>query len=234
MILYKTTNLTNTRKRPIKTISMEIEERPERPIYSFRNAKDRQKFICHVEALVRRSDEYKGLMKFLKANLDMGRCTVLKNIKSENGKRYSIEIHHEPFTLKFLVDIVLTKFESEGEEINPFLIADEIMMLHYDQMVGLVPLSKTIHELVHSDKIFIPLQLIYQGYGKFYEEYESYISDKIKEVVELKVNLSMKCGDILSDVLDPEFVYVDVQGMTFPEIPKEWKDIMNAKNEETE
>lgn len=228
MILYKTTNLPEKKGRPIKTLAMEIEERPSRPVYTFRNNKDRNKFISHIENLVRRSDEYKTLMKFLKTNLDMGRCMVLKNIKYEPGKKYSIEIHHEPFTLRFIIDIVLTKFEFEGEPLNPFIIADEIMMLHYDEKVGLVPLSKTIHELVTSGKVFIPLQLIYQGYGQFYEEYEPYISDKIKEVIELKVNLSLKSGDILSDVLDPEFVYIDIQGMNFPEVPDEWKNILTG------
>lgn len=229
MLLYNNKNLSQKVKRDIKTIKFEIEETPERPIYAFRNTKERNTFISTIVALVRRSDEYKEWMKFLKVNLDMSRCTVLRNLVSGNGKRYTIEIHHEPFSLREIVDIILTKFEFLGETLNPFLIADEVMELHYDEKVGLVPLSKTMHELVENDKIFIPLQLIYQGYDKFYEEYEPYISDKIKEKIQMKVNLSLKTdGEILSDIVDTEFIYVEIDGFNFPEVPKEWGDIMKS------
>ena len=34
--------------------------------------------------------------------------------------------------------------------------------------------------------------------------------------------MTLKCGDIQSNVLNPEFVYVDVDGYTLPQIPDEW------------
>ncbi len=223
MILYKNNKKSVKKERDIKTLPLEIEELPERHIYVFKNNKDRNKFIGTVEALVRRSEEYKSLIRFLKTNMDMSRCSILKNLQSSHGKKYSIEVHHEPFTLREIVDTVINKFEANNEEINPFKIADEVMLLHYEEKVGLIPLSKTMHELAHSDKIFIPLQMIYQGYGQFYEEYEPYISDVIKEKIELKVNLSLKCnGDVLSDAIDVEFVYMDVDGFEFPQIPEDW------------
>ena len=41
-------------------------------------------------------------------------------LNKDNGKKYSIEIHHAPFTLFELVDIVLTKKEKLNEKINPY------------------------------------------------------------------------------------------------------------------
>jgi len=231
MILYKN-NSSNSVERPSKTVKMEIEELPERPKYVFKNNKDRVKFIKTCESIIRKSDEYKEYMKFLKTHLDMNRCSILKNIRSGNGKRYSIEMHHEPFTLFDICDIVLTKFEDLSQPINPYLISDEVMMLHYDEKIGLVPLSKTIHELVGNDKIFLPLQYIYQNYGEFYDEYEEFIPDNIKQKIELKVNLSLKCGDVMSDVLDPEYVYIEVDGFKFPEIPEEWGKVLSSLSEE--
>lgn len=227
MILYKNVG-DEAVDRPNKTIKMEIEEMPERPIYIFKNNKDRVKFIKMCESIIRKSDEYKGYIKFIKTHLDMNKCTILKKLSSGNGKRYSIEIHHEPFTLFDICDIVLTKFEELSQPINPFLISDEVMLLHYDEKIGLVPLSKTIHELVGNDKIFLPLQYIYQDYGVFYDEYEEFIPDNVKQKIEMKVNLSLKCGDVISDVLDPEYVYIEVDGFKFPEIPEEWGKIMNS------
>lgn len=217
-------------KRPIRNIKMEIEEMPEKPIYSFRNDKDKVRFIKHVEAIVRRTDEYREYIQFIKKYMDMDRCIILKGISKSGNKRYSIELHHEPFTLFDIVAVVLEKYETLGMTIDPFDIADEVMLLHFDEKVGLVPLSKTMHQLVHDDKIFIPLQYIYHSYDKFYNEYQEYIEklEKLKDKIEMKVNLSLKCeGNILTDILDPEFVYIEVDGFNFPQIPDEWGKVLH-------
>ena len=222
MILYNKAITSKMKSRPVKSIDLEIEEKPERPVYVFKSVKDRIKFIKTCEAMIRKSLEYKEYIKFLKDNMDMSHCEVLKNISNENGRHYTIEIHHEPFYLFDIVDTVITKREACGESTNPFDIAEEVMALHYDEKIGLIPLSKTAHELVHSDRIFIPLQLIYQNYNKFYDEYEQYMSQNLKEQIEMKVNISLKTSNILSDVMDPEFVYVNIDGFDFPEVPEEW------------
>lgn len=231
MILYNSKHTENMRKRPIKVLNIDIEEKPERPIYVFRNERGRVKFIKMCESIIRKSMEYKEYIKFLKQNMDMNKCIVLKGLNIENGKRYSIEIHHEPFTLFDIVETVISKREENDESINPFFIADEVMELHYDEKVGLVPLAKTMHQLVSDDKIFIPLQLIYHKYDKFYEEYEMYMSQRLKEKIDLKVSLSLKCGNILSDVLDPEFTYINIDGFDFPEVPDEWANALKSLND---
>lgn len=222
MILYKNGASANARKRDIKTINLAIEEMPERPKYIFKTNRDRIKFIKMCESLIRGSMEYKEYISFLKNHMDMNRCAVLTGLTSENGRKYSIEIHHGPFLLFEIVDTVISKREALNEKINPYLIAEEVMKLHFDEKVGLIPLSFTMHELVHNDKIFIPLQYYYQRYDEFYDEYEEYISEVTKNKIELLINMSMKCDKIQSDILDPEFVYVNVEGFNFPEIPEEW------------
>ena len=230
MLLYKSAMANNRRERPEKHVQISLTEKLERPKYVFQKEKDKVRFIKKVEAMIRRSDEYRDHIKFLKTHLDMDRCAVLKGLSNTNGRKYRIEIHHEPFTLFDIVQTVLNKYERLGIPFNQFIIADEVEELHYDGKIGLVPLSKTMHDLVHDDKIFIPLQLIYHAYDEFYDEYEEDIDPKVKEKVQRKVDLSLKCGDILSDVLDPEFVYVDIEGMKMPEIPDEWKDALTMKD----
>lgn len=225
MILYSKDKMTNIRTRPIKTLNMSIDEPPTRPTYPLVSTRERGKFIMTIEGIIRKSPEYKDYIKFLKTHMDMARCTVLKGLSTENGRKYTIEIHHEPFSLFSITDTVIRKREALNEEINPYLIAEEVMGLHYDEKVGLIPLSKTMHELVESGKVYVPLQYIYQSYEKFYDEYESWMDDKVKTAIEGKVALSLKSGDILSDVLDPEFVYINIDGFNFPEIPSEWGSI---------
>lgn len=222
MIICKSSD--SMRKRASKTINITLDETPRRPQHHFKTDRERVKFIKQIEALCRSSMEYRDYIKFLRDNMDMNRCAVLKNLVSTKEKQYSIEIHHEPLTLFSIVDVVLTKYEDLGKFIDPFEIAAEVMSLHYEGKVGLIPLSITQHELVHDGQIFIPLTKIYQypGFVSFCEEYEQWINPNIQDTISYKLEMTQKCGDIQSNCLDPEFVYVNVDGFDFPQVPEEW------------
>lgn len=229
MILYKQNIADGKIIRDSRTMKVSIDERPVRPSPKYQTTKDRDKYIKTIEMTIRKSLEYRAYIDFLKNNLDMDRCIVLKNIKAKSaGKRYHIEIHHEPFTLYDIVSTVLNKRDMLGENCGSLKIADEVMGLHYDGKVGLIPLSVTMHELVHSGRIFIPLQYIYQDYTGFATEYETYMESTLIDKIEAKADLSLKCpeGSIVSDSLQVEFVNLEVDGFEFPQIPDEWKDAL--------
>ena len=224
MILYKKGFSEGKKERSKREIGVKMEELPKRPIPKYTTPRDREKFIKTCEAVIRKSSEYKDYIRFLKKNLNMDACIILSNLKTGNGKKYHIEIHHEPFTLFDIVETVINRRLEFGESINALNVADEVMDLHYSGMVGLVPLTITMHELVHNGRIFIPLQYIYHKYNEFFKEYEAYMNDSLKEKIEAKVNLSLQTQDLVSDSLDVEFVYLNVDGFSFPEIPEEWKN----------
>ena len=233
MILYRNTKSAKPHvERPRQVLNVEIAESPERPRFLDRNARERRKFIAKCEKLVRSSDEYKTYIKFLKSHFDMDHCEVLPNIINGNGKKYSIEIHHEPFQLSWITDTVIHKRQDLTESLNPYLIADEIMDLHYKGWVGLIPLCITAHELVHSDQISIPLQYIYQNYHLFAKEYDIWIPDYVKDIIRMKAELSIKSPKIQSDLLlNPTVTYVDVEGFDYPKVPEEWKNaFVRARN----
>ena len=230
MILYKKSMGLNAKDRPSQTVDVTIDELPKREVYTFRTPKERVKFIKMVESVCRKSMEYKEYIRFLKRNTDVRRCTILKGLNTNNGKRYSIELHHEPFTLFDIVETVLNKREMLGEKIEPLSIADEVMALHYDGKVGLIHLSTTMHQLVHDDKIFIPLQYIYQSYNEFYSEYKPYFNPLVIEKLEMKVEMSLKTDNFVSDSIDPCFTYINIDGFDFPEIPAEWKDTLHMED----
>jgi hypothetical protein len=233
MVLYRNSKATKPRvERERQTLNIQIEEGPERPRFMDRSARERRKFVTKVERIVRSSDEYRDYIKYLKEHFDMSHCEVFPGIVNGNGKKYSIEIHHEPFQLSWITDTVISKRQDLDESLSPYLIADEIMDLHYKGWVGLIPLSVTAHELVHSDRIALPLQYIYQRYDLFANEYEPWISDYVKEIIQLKVDLSRKCNKIQSDILDnPLVTYVEVDGFNYPEVPEEWKDALARQRE---
>lgn len=229
MILFKNSMTAGKRERKSRTMQVHIDELPKRFTPKYSTPRDQEKYIKNVEAVCRKSMEYKAYIQFLRQNLDMNQCTVLKNVISKSGKHYRIEIHHEPFTLFDIVQTVIQKRLDLRESISELKVADEVMGLHYDGKVGLIPLTVTMHELVHNGRIFIPLQYVYQDYSGFYQEYQQYIEDNpiLKDKIEAKVNLSMRTEDIVSDALNVEFVCLDVDGFQFPEIPPEWKNALS-------
>ena len=127
MILYKKTMANYSKDRPSQNIQISIDELPEREVYTFRTPKERVKFIKMVESVCRKSMEYKEYIRFLKRNTDLRRCTVLKNLNTTNGKKYTIEVHHEPFTLFDITNIVVEKYIDSGYESAERLVLELII-----------------------------------------------------------------------------------------------------------
>ena len=237
MMNYKPTTFSiGKRERPIRTIKLQIEEKPQRKQYDTFSKKGRYKYLTYIKALVRKTPEYRQYVEFLKKHRGQNRSHVLPAATTGNGKKYSIELHHEPFSLFEICDIVVTKRETLGESLNPLHVVEEVLELHYDGKVGLVPLDITSHELCEKGLIFIPLQDIYQRYDLFYDEYDALceIPEKIKNMLEIKIELSEKIesGLVMSDMLNPQFTYLDINGQQFPEVPEEWGNALSINNQE--
>ena len=196
----------------IRTIQTVIPEEMEYSVF-INSDKDKVKFIKRCEKVIRSSNEYRDYVAFLKENIDMDKCAFWKNVSSENSKRVKIEIHHEPFTLFDIVSVVVERFLDQGYPLNDLLIADEVMELHYANMVGLIPLSKTIHQIVHnSTKIRIPLNMVYGDYTSFLtsEKYEAYV-DELFEKLEIKINETKNLTESNFDDLRKEFTYLEMK-----------------------
>lgn len=187
-----------------------------RKFYNLGNEKDKFKFITTIEKLCRTSLEYKELITYLKNGMQMNFCGFFHKIKKDDfGKtRIRIELHHEPFTLYDIVAIVVNKMCDETDEpIDMFDVCDEVMRLHYEGKVGLIPLSTTAHELVHSGKLLIPLQFIDIGFNDFYNEYKETIKgmDGLCELLDAKVALSKKYQENPEEfigILRKKYIYV--------------------------
>ena len=179
--------------------------------------KDREKFIKRIEQIIRSSLEYRDYIAYLKENVNMTKCAFFQNVENAQGSRVRIEIHHEPLTLFDIVSVVLNKFIEEGIPLDDLYIADEVMDLHYKNMVGLIPLSKSLHQIVHnSNDIIIPLSLVFGDYKDFIHEYEDYLDENIIGKIEHKINDTKSFNQSMVDKLSPEFVYINVDGYELP------------------
>lgn len=179
--------------------------------------KDKIKFIKRIEQLVRSSMEYRDYIAYLKEYVDMKHCAFFNNVENEQGSKVRIEIHHEPLTLFDIVKTVINKFIEESIPLNDLYIADEVIELHYTNKVGLIPLSKSVHQIVHnSNEILIPLNLIYGEYRDFLEEYNDYLDEDILDKIEMKINQTRSFTEEMVNKLTPSYVYLEVDGYSLP------------------
>lgn len=177
------------------------------------NDKEKHKYIQRVEKVVRSSLEYRDYINFLKEHVGLDSCIFFQNVGGDKKSRISIEMHHEPFTLYDIVATVLTKYQEEGLPINDLNIADEVMELHYSNKVGLVPLSKTGHQIIHnSTKLMVPLTMVYGQYSQFLDEYEPYIDDSLYEKLEKKMDMTNNLTPESFEAIKKEFTYLEVDG----------------------
>lgn len=133
------------------------------------------KFVKRIENMARSSMELKKYISYLKENTELDKCHFLPIASVSNS---SIEIHHHPYTMYDITSIILRKNIAKiknGYKISLMQILEEIVQVHYDNKVGLIPLSKTMHDAAHADEILIPISFVYGQVDVFTEEYKDYI-----------------------------------------------------------
>lgn len=188
---------------------------PEGISYDLSDEKSKIAFVKYIEKLVRGSFEYGIMVDFLREKIDMTYCAYFKKVNSKiNGIR--IEVHHEPFTLYDIAYIVLKMFIDEGYPLDPAVIAEEVNYTHFIGRVGLIPLSKTVHELVHVGQIFVPINHVFGDIEGFYRKYAKYMTVQQKEILAKSIKLSDKLSEGIPEVLKKKFIYLDVDGMVLP------------------
>lgn len=120
-------------------------------------------FVKSVEKLVRRSKSYSAYIKYLRDKIGLTFCQVLPNIDNSEDEKITIEMHHGPIlTLFDYVSIVVDYLIEKNERITTFSVARIILDEHWLNNIQVVMLSKTVHEVVHADNIFINYK---QGFG---------------------------------------------------------------------
>ena len=188
--------------------------------------KELNKFFFTIEKICRGSNTYKKLINFLRENVDMNKCSFYKNSSNIDTSSIHIHIHHEPFTLYDIVNIVYNKRYMNHEVLTENQIAKEVMYNHYRMVVGLIPLSETVHEIVHNGFLFIPTNKVFGYYKQFVKEYHDYIDQQLLKTLEKNEQISEQYEfDKATKVLDVNTIYVDTTG-TY-ELPK-MEDIINT------
>lgn len=210
-------NPINTEESSSSTISFESLPAYDKTDYDLNIPKEFERFITDVKRDARNSFEYHQYMDFLKKNLDMNKCSFFESIKNENTKRVKIEIHHDPFTIEDIIRIVVRKRQCYYESMEPEQVSKEVMYLHYRLMVGLIPLSATVHELVGNNYLFIPTTHIMGNYKEFVERYNDFIDpEMIATLNRIEEATQFYDENRYKDLLKRHYIYINVGDMELP------------------
>lgn len=177
-------------------------------LWDFEDEKQLKKYFKAIERMVRQSFEYREFISYIKTNFNMDQCAF---IKSEKGTEFKVEQHHYPFTLYDIVEIVYRKRVYYGELLDVEMVAKEVTMLHYKLIIGLIPLSKTAHQLHHDGKLFIPVDKVLGRYNVFVELYKPFMTTDQLETLSRIESYSENYTDIgNTSVLDTNYITIQV------------------------
>lgn len=185
--------------------------------YDLSDEKDFKFFIRDLERVVRNSFEYRTLIKYLKDTEGMDVCSFLENVTSRDNKKVSIEIHHTPLTLYDICMAVYKKRFNKHQDIDINSIAEEVMWLHYSGWVGLIPLSTTVHDLVHNQYLFIPTNVIRGNYKAFIETYYDYIEPEVLDAIDAAEQATIDYNNKQMNIFNNHTIYVNMNDVNLKE-----------------
>ena len=143
------------------------------------------KLVNYIEREVRNSFEYRGYIQYLKEELDLTKCALLPNIDTKITP-VSLEFHHFPFTLYDITETVAKSMvqKAKNKTVSCFDVAEEVVLEHFRNNIGLVPLTETLHQMAHNNAIIIPIDKVNGSYKDFIKKYRPFIEqDKIERIV---------------------------------------------------
>ena len=209
--------------------------------YDLFDEKDFNKYLQDIERVIRSSMEYREFINYLREYMDMNKCSFFENVSNINSYKIKIHIHHHPLTLYDIVVIVYNKRSFFEESLEAEMVAKEAMYIHYFMMVGLIPLSETVHDLVHDQLIFIPLDKVMGNWEEFLDTYSDFIPTETLEKIErYKRNTLSFSEEENRKLLIQSPTYVKMQEEQDPDCTSvsyklpEMNDIIDAMNKKIE
>jgi len=137
-------------------------------------------YVKAVESLVRTSKYYSRYIAYIKNDIGLNFCQVLSNIKQDDEEsKVEIEMHHGPIlTLFDYITILIDWSLYNNKKITTFSLANRMLEEHFNNNVQIVMLSKTVHEEVHDNNIFLNTKHAFGDLNRFLSKYRDGISNE--------------------------------------------------------
>ena len=87
------------------------------------------------------------------------------------------------------------------------------MYIHYSLLVGLIPVSETVHELLHANYLFVPMDKVFGNIEKFIGMYEPYFEPELKLQLQKVRDYTNIYNEELAKnirVLERNYLYLDM------------------------
>lgn len=161
-------------------------------------------FIKAVERLVRTSKHYSRYISYIRNDIGLNFCQVLSNIKIEDEKALTkLEMHHGPILTLFDYASIITDWMlANDKKITTFRVADILLNEHYNNNIQVVMLSETVHQLVHSGKVFLNINHAFGDLNTFIKKYRDGVSDEYIERINKYLNTCKKYESFDNHTLD--------------------------------
>ena len=180
--------------------------------YDLLEEKSFKKYISDLERSVRNSFEYRELIAYLKNTEGMDVCSFLDNVTSRDNTKVKIEIHHSPLTLSDICLAVFRKRQQRKESTNLEAVAQEIMYLHYIGWVGLIPLSATVHDMVHNQYLFVPTDRVRGNYKAFVDNYYNFRDPDTLDSLDAAEDATREYNNKQMELFNNHKIYLNVDG----------------------
>jgi len=201
-----------------KATVIEFDSMPD-PSQDFRYREVNEKLIAYTTQLTRSSFEMGEFIYFLKNFMDLSKCLFYENFTVGRYSSSHIELHHFPLKLHDISETIINKriTESNDDSWSPFEAAEEIVELHFQFMIGLVPLSPTVHELVHADVVPLHLEHVPERFNwkLFVQTYGKWISDDVHgRLLDIEKYSSEHNKNEFPNTLKKNPIHIKVEGQT--------------------
>lgn len=169
----------------------------------FANLDNFVSFIKSVEKLVRTSEYYKRYIAYIRNDIGLNCCQVLSNIQPDEEDNTELEMHHGPILTLFDYAAIITDYLLyTGKKITTFMVADLVLEEHFNNNIQVVMLSKTVHEQVGENVIFINLKQAFGDLNAFLKKYKNGLHEEQIEKINRYIELSQRYDSFDKNVLE--------------------------------
>lgn len=160
------------------------------------NQEDLNNKLKLIEKMIRSSREYKAYIKCTRETDDIKGCAFFTD---KNLDEVVLEIHHliHLYDLCVIAGSKLLDNLKDDEFLLASDIAKEVILMHMKDLIPVVSLTQTIHQLVHNGEYSIPKdtkQLHLGEYAEFIKEYKDYLNKDY--IVNLYTNYNVNKEEI--------------------------------------
>lgn len=148
-------------------------------MYGFEDDKQEKAFIRKVKSMVRNSPEYAEWRDYILEVKQQTRCVLT----DESSAAVTIEIHHHPISMENIIKLILIKHYQDNEAFSSYDIQKTVISYHFENVVGYVPLTTTMHEKFHNGYQDIPINFCDGQWKLFWDKYSMYAPDSMIELV---------------------------------------------------